>query len=175
MLPPSWRCCALFGSTPEIIMTTDEYRRALDAACREYEDVAQQRAELDKRLSHLHETIGALTRLCGYTPTVSWGLTDACRVVMARAEQPMTPLDVRDRLLAIGFDLTKYSSDLSAIHTVLKRLNRAGELRFVARAPGNHAYEWVKGRPVRLEQPDALVPLELSDDHPRPKPGRRRK
>ena len=156
-------------------MTTDQYKRALDAACREYENVAQQRAELDKRLSHLHETIGALTRLCGYTPTVSWGLTDACRVVLARAERPMTALAVRDRLGAIGFDLSKYSSDLAAIHTVLKRLNRAGELRFLAREPGNHAYEWVKGRPVRLEQPGALVPFELSDDHPRPKPARKRK
>jgi hypothetical protein len=156
-------------------MTTDEYKRALDAACREYEDVARRRAELDKRLAQLHESIGALTRLCGYTPTVSWGLTDACRVVLARAEQPMTALDVRDRLANIGFDLSKYSSDLAAIHTVLKRLNRAGELRFVARAPGNHAYEWVKGRPVRLESAGALVPFEVFHDHPRPKPRRRKK
>src|SRR5213592_3832416 len=156
-------------------MTADDYKRALAAACREYEEAAQQRAELDKRLSHLHETIGALTRLCGYTPTVSWGLTDACRVVLARAERPMSALDVRDRLKAIGFDLSKYSSDLAAIHTVLKRLHRAGELRFVARDPGNRAYDWVKGRPVRFDQPDALVPFELSDDYPRPKRGRRKK
>lgn len=154
-------------------MTSDEYKRALDAACREYEDVARQRAELDKRLAQLHETIGALTRLCGYTPTVPWGLTDACRVVVARAERSMSALEVRERLEAIGFDLSKYSSDLAAIHTVLKRLNRAGELRFVAREPGTHAYEWVKGRPVRLEPPDALVPSELFDD--RPKRGQRKK
>ena len=156
-------------------MTADDYKRALEAACREYEEVAQQRAELDKRLAHLHESIGALIRLCGYTPTVSWGLTDACRVVLARAERPMTALDVRDRLIVIGFDLSKYSSDLAAIHTVLKRLNRAGELRFVAREPGNHAYEWVKGRPVRLEHSDALVPFEVFHDGPRPKTGRRKK
>jgi len=156
-------------------MTIDDYKRALDAACREYEDVARLRAELDKRLAQLHESIGALTRLCGYTPTVSWGLTDACRVVLARAERPMSALDVRDRLAAIGFDLSKYSSDLAAIHTVLKRLYRAGELRFVPREPGNHAYEWLKGRPVRLDDPDALVPFEVFHDGPRPKAGRRKK
>jgi hypothetical protein len=155
-------------------MTSDDYKRALDAACREYEDVLRRRAELDKRLAQLHESIGALTRLCGYTPTVPWGLTDACRVVLARAEQPMTAIDVRDRLAAIGFDLSKYSSDLAAIHTVLKRLNRAGELRFVDREPGHHAYEWLKGRPVRLEQTGALVPFEVFHDHPR-KGGRRKK
>jgi hypothetical protein len=156
-------------------MTNDDYKKALDAACREYEEVSRQRADLDKRLAQLHESIGALTRLCGYTPTVSWGLTDAVRVVMARAERAMTALDVRERLAAIGFDLSKYSSDLAAIHTVLKRLNRAGELRFVAREPGNHAYEWVRGRPVRLDQPDAMVPFEVFHDHPRPKPGRSKK
>jgi hypothetical protein len=155
-------------------VTSDDYKRALDAACREYEEVVRQRAALDKRLAQLHESIGALTRLCGYTPAVSWGLTDACRVVLARAEHPLTPLGVRDRLAAIGFDLSKYSSDLSAIHTVLKRLNRAGELRFIARAPGNHAYEWVKGRPVRFENPNALVPFEVFHDQA-PKPRRRNK
>jgi hypothetical protein len=156
-------------------VTSDEYKRALDAACREYEEVSRQRAALDKRLAQLHESIGALVRLCGYTPTVSWGLTDACRVVLARAEHPLTPLGVRDRLVAIGFDLSRYSSDLSAIHTVLKRLNRAGELRFIAREPGHHAYEWVKGRPVRFENPKALVPFEVFHDHTPPKPRRRNK
>jgi hypothetical protein len=87
----------------------------------------------------------------------------------------MTALDVRDRLSAIGFDLSKYSSDLAAIHTVLKRLHRAGELRFVPREPGNQAYEWLKGRPVRFDDTDALVPFEVFHDHPRSKPGRRKK
>jgi hypothetical protein len=154
------------------IVTSDEYTRALDAACREYEEVARQRAALDKRLAQLHESIGALTRLCGYTPTVSWGLTDACRVVLARAEHPLTALAVRDRLVAIGFDLSRYSSDLSAIHTVLKRLNRAGELRFVSREPGRHAYQWVKGRPVRFEHPNALVPFDAFHDHAPSRPRR---
>ena len=49
---------------------------------------------------------------------------------------------VRDRLLAIGFDLSKYSSELAAIHTVLKRLNEAGELRFLVGGPKQGAYLW---------------------------------
>jgi hypothetical protein len=54
----------------------------------------------------------------------------------------MTPVDIRDRLLAIGFDLSKYSSELAAIHTVLKRLNDAGELRFLVGGPKQGAYMW---------------------------------
>ena len=98
-------------------MSTDEYRRALDAAIGEYETLGARRQEIDKRLTELAQTISTLSRLCGLTPTVPWGLTDACRVVL-RSGRPMTPTDVRDRLLSIGFDLSKYSSELAAIHTV---------------------------------------------------------
>jgi hypothetical protein len=122
-------------------VTTDDYRRALDAAIREYESLGQQRQDIDKRLSELAQSISTLSRLCGLTPTVPWGLTDACRVVL-RSGLPMTPMDVRGRLLAIGFDLSKYSSELAAIHTVLKRLNEAGELRFLVGGPKQGAYLW---------------------------------
>jgi hypothetical protein len=124
-------------------MTTDDYRRALDAAVREYESLGQQRQDIDRRLSELAQSITALSRLCGITPTVPWGLTDACRVVL-RSGLPMTPMDVRDRLLAIGMDLSKYSSELAAIHTVLKRLNEAGEVRFLDGGTRQGAYLWNK-------------------------------
>jgi hypothetical protein len=54
----------------------------------------------------------------------------------------MTPVEVRDRLLGIGVDLSIYTNDLSALHTVLKRLNEAGEIRLVPRPSGKHAYLW---------------------------------
>src|SRR5262249_45729855 len=46
----------------------------------------------------------------------------------------------------IGFDVSKYTNDLAAVHTILKRLNESGELRFIPRAPGKHQYTW--NRPV---------------------------
>ena len=52
------------------------------------------------------------------------------------------PVEVRDLLLAIGVDLSIYSSELAVIHTVLKRLNEAGEIRLIPRAGGKHAYLW---------------------------------
>ena len=122
-------------------MTTDDYRRALDAAVKEYEALGEQRRNIDKRLTELSQTIGTLSRLCGLIPTVPWGLTDACRVVL-RSGLPMTATDVRDRLRSIGFDLSKYSSELAAIHTVLRRLNEAGELRMLAGGPKKGGYLW---------------------------------
>lgn len=134
-------------------MTQDDYRRALESAIREYEELAANRQAIDKRLAELAQTIGTLTKLLGFTPTVPLGLTDAIRLVM-RAGVPLTPLEVRDRLRTIGFDLEKYANDLAAVHTILKRLNESGELRFLPRAPGNHQY--LVNRP--------LTPVALGPD-----------
>src|SRR5438105_5411777 len=128
-------------------MTHEDYRRALDAATREYEDLGARRREIDQRLAELAQTIGTLSKLLGLTGTVPMGLTDAIRLVVRGAGVPMTPVEVRDRLHAIGFDVSKYANDLAAVHTILKRLNESGEIRFVARAqPGApHRYIWNAG------------------------------
>jgi hypothetical protein len=127
-------------------MTSTNYRAALAAAISEYEALGEQRRDIDQRLAQLAQTIGTLSRLIGLTPTVPMGLTDAIRLVVRGAGVPMTPIEVRDRLHAIGFDVSKYTNDLAAVHTILKRLNESGELRFIPRAPGKHQYTW--NRPV---------------------------
>src|SRR5213078_253749 len=101
---------------------SEDYRAALAAAIKEYESLGEQRREIDTRLAQLAQTIGTLSRLVGHVPSVPMGITDAVRLV-TRAGIPLTPMDVRDRLNGMGFDLSSYSSELSAIHTVLKRLN----------------------------------------------------
>ena len=158
-------------------MTTDDYRHALDAAVREYEALGEQRREIDKRLAQLAQTIGTLNRLCGFTPTVFWGLTDACRVVLRGAGHAMTPVDVRDRLEAIGFDLSKYTNSLAAIHVVLKRLKEARELRFTSLGSGKFAYEWQQSAPTIVMSEAELAKVEFSASaHPHEsKPAKRRK
>jgi hypothetical protein len=126
-------------------MTSRDYQAALAAAIQEYEALGQQRRAIEDRIAQLGQTIGTLTRLLGLTPTVPLGLTDACRMVL-RAGRPMTPVEVRDRLLAIGMDMSKYANDLAAVHTILKRLNASGELRFVPGGPGKPQYAW--NRPI---------------------------
>ncbi len=124
-------------------MTSEDYRAALASAVKEYEALGEQRRTIDDRLAQLAQTISTLTRLLGLVPTIPLGLTNACRLVL-RGGVPMTPIEVRERLLGMGVDLSVYANDLSAIHTVLKRLNESGELRLVPRANGKHAYLWQK-------------------------------
>jgi hypothetical protein len=124
-------------------MTTEDYRAALASAVKEYEALGDERRTIDDRLAQLAQTISTLTRLLGLVPTIPLGLTNACRLVL-RGGLPMTPVEVRERLLGMGVDLSVYANDMSAIHTVLKRLNESGELRLVPRANGKHAYLWQK-------------------------------
>jgi hypothetical protein len=89
----------------------------------------------------------------------------------------MTPMEVRDRLEAIGFDLSKYSSSLAAIHTVLKRLHEAGELSFVELASGKFAYEWQRApaRALAIDETE-LTRLEVTHlERPTSKKAKRRR
>jgi hypothetical protein len=127
-------------------VTHEDYRKALDSACREYEALTEQRNDIDKRMAQLAQSIGSLTKLCGFEPTVPWGLTDAVRMVLKAAGHPLTPVEMRAQLEAMGIDLSKYSSDLAAIHTVVKRLIDAGEAGFVA-GWGKPRYQWTGSLP----------------------------
>jgi len=136
-------------------VTSTDYRRALDAAIREYEALGAERQRVDKRLAELAQTISTLSKLLGFTPTVPLGLTDAVRLVM-RAGVPMTPIEIRDRLHGIGFDVSKYVNDLAAVHTILRRLNASGELRLIPRPSGAHQYTWNRPPTVIALGPDIV-------------------
>ena len=142
-------------------MSKDEYLKAFEAATREMETLSAEKAEIDQRILHLRQTMVSLSHLCGLTPTVSWGMTDGIRFILRRAKRPMTAVDVREELANWGFDMSRYSNDLSVIHTTLKRLNQSGEIRFVARPIGSHAYEWQ--RPVTPVVLDKEALRALSD------------
>jgi hypothetical protein len=120
-----------------------EYRRALDAAVREYERALADRTALDGRIGQLQETINTLSRLCGLQPTVPWGLTDACRTLLRNAAEPLSAVELRARLDAIGFDLQRYANPLAAIHTTLKRLAGAGEIAPVTGGTPHAAFEFL--------------------------------
>jgi hypothetical protein len=148
------------------------YRRALAAAVEEYRALRGERSRVDARLAQLEQTIGSLRRLCGLSPSLQSGLTDSVRAVLQAEGGGLTALEVRDRLVTMGFDLGRYASGLAVVHTVLKRLAESGRAR-VREAPGGRpTYQW-------RESPRAIAITEaelraLADPGVRPLlPGRR--
>jgi hypothetical protein len=154
LIPTPCRLTWIYTICISVCVSAQNYRTALTAAIKEYQDLGLERRQIDDRLAQLAQTIGTLNRLLGLTATVPLGLTDAIRLVVRGSGVPMTPVDVRDRLGAMGFDLSKYANELAAVHTILKRLNESGELRFIPRATGKHQY--AMNRPV--------VPVVLGGD-----------
>ena len=118
-------------------MTDADYRQALETASREWERLAAQRAELDSRLADLQRTIASLMRLCGFEPTVGFGLTDACRLILWRHRgEALSARRVKEELAILGRDLSDHANPLASIHVTLKRLVAAGEVRFTPRSKG---------------------------------------
>jgi hypothetical protein len=68
-------------------------------------------------------------------------LSECCRDILRQKQDWMSPVQVREALLAAGFDFSNYTSNpLSSIHTTLKRL-MPEELETETR-PEGQVYRW---------------------------------
>ena len=123
-------------------------RDVLDNYQGELERLLEERTRLDARILQLQHDIRHVARMVDVTvddPITQLGLTDAIRYVIQHAGKHMTPVDVRDELLKRYCDPEDYRNLLASVHTVMKRLERAGEITF----DGTKA-EWTGGLPMPL-------------------------
>ncbi len=90
-----------------------------------------------KELSELEEDSGPPVGLVT-------GITDACRTVLRSAEKPLLPTEVRDRVEHLG--VPQQRNLLASVHTVIRRLKEAGEVREVPPtiSSGPMKYEWAR-------------------------------
>jgi hypothetical protein len=82
------------------------------------------------------------------------GITAAVRKTLRDAGKPLTPVEVKERMPALGFPLIRYSNPLASIHTILKRLARTESVDAVEQ-DGKTAYQWVVPR-IAKPQLDAM-------------------
>jgi hypothetical protein len=101
--------------------------------------------ELTKQTTiSLHDIIKKISnfdnpRVAG--PHVQKTLSECCRDILRGKRDWMSPVQVREALLAAGFDFSNYTSNpLSSIHTTLKRLVPE-ELETETR-PDGQVYRW---------------------------------
>jgi len=154
-------------------VTAAQYRTALDAARQELEQLLNERSELETRIAQLRQTVGTLAALCDETPDLDIGLTEACRSVLRGATALRAP-DIRDRVTAMGVDLSKYANGIGAVHTVLKRLVDAGEVKAMTGYDKRTVYWWYYPlRSIVLErEPEKAAPDARSKRRSTPRGGR---
>jgi hypothetical protein len=111
-------------------------------------DLVQKKETLEDRLQEVIERIAtvreaawSMRELSGIDPEKEYphlfsfdaapdvGFTDAIREVFrANLSIVLTPVGVRNKLKERGFPLQNYKNPLASIHTILKRLEKQGEL-----------------------------------------------
>ena len=111
---------------------TKNYIIDLQQALRELLLMSSEREQLETKIAKQKKRVAALYELvqtdddAAAIPSLVEGITDACRVVLRAAEDPLTPSEIRDKVQALG--LPSQANLLASIHTTLKRMKIAGEL-----------------------------------------------
>jgi hypothetical protein len=119
----------------------DAYTQALRKAKADLAEAIKQRDHWNIEVARLNQLVKALADQLDEPPPgklseraliAAAGLTDLVHAVINRSSSPLSPKDVRDRLLAEGLDVTRYSNPMAMIHQSLKRLAEQGRIRELA-------------------------------------------
>ncbi|HWZ42047.1 MAG TPA: hypothetical protein VNW97_01150 [Candidatus Saccharimonadales bacterium] len=119
-----------------------EYKKALEAAHAEMQDILTKRAAFDLRLAQLKSTIDSLSILLKETPQIDHkalmdamnegsdviGISDAIRHILSAKKVPLSPVELREKLGVFGIDVNRYANVMAVIHNTLARLEKQGEV-----------------------------------------------
>ncbi len=125
---------------------TKNYSTDLKQALRDLLRMSSERAQLETKIAKQKKRVAALYELVQADedgPALSGlveGISDACRVVLRAAEKPMSPAEVRDAVQGLG--LPPQTNLLASVHTTLRRMKDAGELKEIIHGAGT-AYQWL--------------------------------
>lgn len=106
------------------------------------QDALATRIAKQKRVIAVRKELSKLEEETGPPVGLVSGITDACRTVLRSAEKPLLPTEVRDRVEHYG--IPEQRNLLASVHTVIRRLKEAGEVRHVQPqiSSGPMKYEW---------------------------------
>jgi len=116
-------------------LVTNKYKVDLGAAINELQRMEAEHFEMETRIAKQKKRVAALYELAdaddeGSAPMgLVQGITDACRTVFRAADKPLYPIDVKNRVEALG--LPPQQNLLASVHTVIKRLLIAKEVEAV--------------------------------------------
>jgi hypothetical protein len=131
------------------------HRDELVEARNELAEMFAYREQLEFEIAKQQRRIAALTALVNEGQEVDellemnlGGMTEAVRSVFrASNDYGLTPVEIRDRLVALYFPVNEYKNFLASLHSVLGRLEKNGEIKpvIVDRTNGRDesVYQWI--------------------------------
>jgi hypothetical protein len=140
----------------------DPFRKQITLALNELAEWGEKKKQAEQEMAKLRQLIvananmlpederGAFIRSA--EDSMVKGFTEGIRKVFRDAHpNALLPTDVRDRLIALGYDLSSQSNAMASIHSVIRRLLEAEEIeRYGAANLG--AYRWKQPTPGELKR-----------------------
>jgi len=114
-----------------------EYKTELERERKALAELFRQREELATKIAKRQTRVAALAALCEESEELDkmtemdlGGLTNACRTAFrAAGNRGLMPTDVRAALERLRFPIRTHKNILASIHTVIRRLEKGGEIR----------------------------------------------
>jgi hypothetical protein len=142
-------------------VVTDPIQEALVKARKKLDELVTERTTIDREIVNWKRVVDSLTAVSDehsnelpadvrlvadprLAPLLNLKFTDAIRNVLASVDGYISAPAMRDQLIDLGFDFTKYKQELVPIHNTLKRLEEQGEAQSVKNEQGQTiGYRWI--------------------------------
>jgi hypothetical protein len=134
----------------------DTLKPAREAVRAELNEVLRQIEALHQRATILQQTLNGMNAVIEpdnsgrdrisdvLTASANLGMSEAVRrVFRASGGSALTAPQVRDELLRMKFDISKYAQPMVPLHNTLKRLEAQGEIKSTKDSAMRPAYVWV--------------------------------
>ena len=114
-----------------------QYKTELERERKALAELFRRREELATKIAKQQTRVAALAALCEESEEVDkmremdlGGLTNACRTAFrAAGNRGLIPMEVRAALERLRFPIRTHKNILASIHTVIRRLEKGGEIR----------------------------------------------
>jgi hypothetical protein len=114
-----------------------EYKAELERERKVLGELLRQREALATKIAKQQTKVAALAALCDASEEIDdmtemdlGGLTNACRTAFrAAGNKGLMPTEMRGALERLRFPTQTHKNILASIHTVIRRLEKAGEIR----------------------------------------------
>ena len=144
-------------------MTLEIWNKQLKESKAQLERLLDERDRTDAQIASLRTVITGLARLTGDDIAdeifKDMGLTATVLTALRMAAKPLAPLEIRELVRDLGYNIRSQSNILASIHTTLKRLVESNEARVITLPDGSTAYERIRVRFPRLRRRRRMVPL----------------